>query len=310
MRIAVVCGGPSVECEVSRVSGREVFSALTKSFEDVHLVELDSDIDRALRRLAPDVVFPALHGPPGEDGTFQGMLEMMGIPYVGSGVKASAIAMDKIVAKQVFRAGGLPVAQDVVVMRAEGLAASVDRARRSLGETVVIKPSSQGSALGVMFAHDEDSLRTGIESAFTFDSRVLVEEKITGKEVTVGILERNGLEAFPAIEIRTPEDTWYDYEHRYTPGQSEHIIPARLSDAQYARTMEVAKQAFLALGCRDLGRVDFVVPETGEPVVLEINTLPGMTPTSLYPDGACANGLSFVELMAYLVSRASSRLDM
>lgn len=305
--IAVVCGGPSVEAEVSRVTARGVAEALRKTYTDVTVVELDEKIGDTLKEIKTEVVFPALHGPPGEDGTFQGFLEILGIPYVGSGVKASACAMDKVVSKQIFRAFGLPVARDLIVHRGEGRAETVRHILEVLGSDVVVKPSCQGSAVGVSFARSGEEIEKALDRAFAYDERLLIEERISGREITVAILEGNTIEALPVIEIRTPPGSWYDYEHRYTPGLSEHILPAPLPEAQYARTQEVAKLAFQALGCRDLARVDFVLPENGEPVVLEVNTLPGMTPTSLYPDAARAAGISFEELVANLVERALRR---
>jgi len=305
--VAVVCGGPAAEAEVSRVSGRGVADALLATYENVVILELDEAITERLKGEHIDVVFPILHGPPGEDGTFQGLLEIVGIPYVGCGVLASACAMDKIVAKQIFRANGLPVAKDIVVKRSEGASKAAGRILDLLGPDVVVKPSSQGSALGVLFAKDAPDLEGALENAFSYDERVLVEERVGGREITVAILEREGIEALPVIEVRTPPGSWYDYEHRYTPGLSEHIIPAPLPEEQYRRTQEVAKLAHESLCCRDLSRVDFVVPEGGEPIVLEVNTLPGMTPTSLYPDAARAAGLSFEALVAYLIERALSR---
>ncbi len=214
-----------------------------------------------LKEAHVEVVFPILHGPPGEDGTFQGLLEIVGIPYVGSGVLGSACAMDKIVAKQVFRANGLPVARDTVVKQSEGVARAAKRVLELLGPDLVVKPSSQGSALGVLFSKNLKGLERALEQAFSYDERVLVEERIEGREITVAILERDGIEALPVIEIRTPPGSWYDYEHRYTPGLSEHIVPAPLPETQYHRTQEVAKLAHESLRCRDLSRVDFVVPE-------------------------------------------------
>ena len=306
-KIAVVCGGSSAEAEVSRVSGRGVAQALGASYARVVTLELDERIGEALLAARPDVVFPILHGPPGEDGTFQGFLEILGLPYVGSGVAASAYAMDKIVAKRIFREHGLPVARDVVVSRSEGAPAGARRAEGILGGEVVVKPARQGSAVAVRFAWGERGIAQALAEALAYDALALVEERVAGREITVGILERDGTEAFPVIEIRTPPGSWYDYEHRYTPGLSEHVVPASLPRAQYARTQEIARRAHEALGCRDLSRVDFVVPAEGEPVLLEVNTLPGMTPTSLYPDGARAAGLSFEALVAHLVERARSR---
>lgn len=305
--IAVVCGGPSAEAEVSRVSGRGVATALSATFAQVVTIELDHTVGDALRQAQVEVVFPVLHGPPGEDGTFQGFLEIIGMPYVGCGVLASACAMDKVVAKQLFKAAGLPVARDVTVRREDGVVAAMRAVLDALGVDVVVKPARQGSALGVMFAHNQEELERALENAFTFDARVLVEEFIQGREITVPILERDGIEVLPIVEVRTPRETWYDFEHRYTPGLSEHIIPAPLPEAQYRRTAEVAREAYIALECRDLSRIDFVVPEEGEPILLEINTLPGMTPTSLYPDAANAIGLSFEALVAHLIERAMAR---
>ena len=305
--VAVVCGGPSAEAEVSRASARGVAGALRERFPHTLVLELDNEIFDRLALNRVDVVFPVLHGPPGEDGTFQGFLETIGIPYVGSGVAASARAMDKIVAKYLFRDAGLPVARDAVVRRGpvrHGIAhALIER----LGPRVVVKPARQGSSLGVAFASDAASLERALEAAFAFDNHVLVEERIDGKEVTVGLIDRFGLVAMPAIEIRTPPGSWYDFEHRYTPGLSEHVIPAEITEMQYRRVRDIARKAHLALGCRDLSRVDFVVPVVGDPVLLEVNTLPGMTPTSLYPDAARASGIEFETLIAHLVERALDR---
>ena len=305
--IGVVCGGPSAEAAVSRVSGRGVADALHATYSEVVLLELDTNIAEALKRNGVNIIFPVLHGPPGEDGTFQGFLETLGLPYVGSGVHASACAMDKVVAKHLFRNAGLPVARDMVVYRRDGTRVAARRVVKNLGLNVVVKPSRQGSALGVAFPKDITELEAALEQALSYDERILVEERIEGKEITVGILEQIDLEALPVIEVRTPKGSWYDYEHRYTSGFSEHVIPAPLSEAQYRRTQELAKLAHTTLGCRDLSRVDFVVPYGGEPIVLEVNTLPGMTPTSLYPDAAKAAGLSFEALVTLLVERALLR---
>ena len=176
-----------------------------------------------------------------------------------------------------------------------------------LGTDVVVKPSSQGSALGTVLAKDEREIEAALAQAFPFDEWVLVEERIDGREITCAVLERDGIETLPIIEVQTPPGTWYDYEHRYTEGLSEHLIPAPIPYAQYRRCEEISRRAHMLLGCRDLSRVDFIVPRRGDPVLLEVNTLPGMTPTSLYPDAARAAGLSFEALVAHLVDRAWSR---
>jgi D-alanine-D-alanine ligase len=289
------------------MSGCGVADALRSTYSNVVLLELDTSIGEALRDGGVEVVFPVLHGPPGEDGTFQGFLEILGLPYVGSAVHASACAMDKILAKHLFRNAGLPVARDTIIQRQGGASLAAKQAWETFGSQVVVKPSRQGSALGVRFPRELSEFEAALEEAFSYDERVLVEERVEGREITVGILERNGIEALPVLEVRTPSGSWYDFEHRYTQGLSEHIIPAPLPAAQYDRTQELARQAHAALGCRDLSRVDFVVPENEEPVILEVNTLPGMTPTSLYPDAARASGLSFEALVAFLIERVRLR---
>jgi len=251
---------------------------------------------------------PILHGPPGEDGTLQGYLEILDLDYVGSGVHASAVAMDKVVAKQIFQTVNLPIAAQKVFKRSDEIAGAVKSVVAALGHDVVVKPVTQGSALGVTLVSDENSLHRALTTAFEFDEKVLVEERIFGKEITVGVLDiDSGPIAFPVIDIITKEGSWYDFEHRYTAGLSEHIVPADLSEEQTRRLQDIAIQAHIALGCRDMSRADFVVPNDNEEVLLEVNTLPGMTPTSLYPDGAKAYGLSFPSLMRHLVERVVER---
>jgi D-alanine-D-alanine ligase len=304
--VAVVCGGPAAEREVSLTSGREVANALRASFDDVTVHEPDLHLAEELLRGQIDVVFPALHGPLGEDGSIQGMFEVAGVPYVGSGVAGSACAMDKVIAKRLFRDAGLPLAREVVVERgqADGAAA---RVRDELPGRVAVKPATQGSALGVAFAESDGDVAAALDAAFRFDEKVLVEEFVSGSEITVGILESPDPWAFPVIDIRTPGDSWYDFEHRYAAGLSEHVIPAPLPPDVYASVQELSVRAHVTLGCRDLSRVDFVVEPSGRIALLEVNTLPGMTPTSLYPDGARAAGISFEQLVEQLVRRALSR---
>lgn len=308
LRIAVLCGGDSAEAEVSRVSARGVQDALLTNYKNVTLIELTRDLGKALDKLAPDVVFPVLHGPPGEDGTLQGFLEICGYSYVGSDVASSAAAMNKITAKLIFGACNLPLVDQVIAGRRDGIAASVEKISKHLGHYVVVKPASQGSALGVTLVSNENQLHEALADAFELDEHILVEKRIDGKEITVGVIETDeGTMAFDVIEIITPENTWYDYEHRYTVGLSEHIMPADLPAAQAARLQQIAIDAHLGLGCRDLSRADFVVAGDNEAYLLEVNTLPGMTPTSLYPDGARGFGLDFPALVSHLVERAARR---
>lgn len=307
-RIAVLYGGPSAEAEVSRSSAAGVAQALRDTYEHVELSQLTAALTRQLLDNPPDVVFPVLHGPPGEDGTLQGYLEILGLAYVGSGVQASAIAMDKVAAKRAFAAAGLPLAEQVVVDRDDGVAPALTKVRAALGNNVVVKPIGQGSALGVTLVSNENQLHSALESAFGYGPRALVESRLDGREITVGVIDTaEGPQAFPVIEIVTPGDSWYDYEHRYTAGLSEHVIPAPMPDAQSERLQAIAVAAHLALGCRDLSRADFVVADDDTEILLEVNTMPGMTPTSNYPDGARAFGLPFPELVSYFVERALDR---
>ena len=308
LRIAVIQGGDSAEAEVSRSSAQGVVAALRENFSQVTSLELDAGIAKSLAEWQPDVVFPILHGPPGEDGTLQGFLEILGYPYVGSGVQASAFAMDKIVAKDIFRTAGLPVARQCVVTDdSDDIAAAADRIVRALGESLVVKPACQGSAIGVTLVDHAGDLPEALAAAFAHDPRLLVEERIIGREITVGVIDTGqGAQPFPVIEVITPEDSWYDFEHRYTDGWSEHLMPAQLPDEQTAAVSDYAVTAHTSLGCRDLSRADFILTEDAV-YLLEVNTLPGMTPTSLYPDGARGYGLEFPQLVKHLVERAAAR---
>ena len=307
--IAVLMGGPSAEADVARKSATEVAEALGASGFEAILVELDETVTESLTKLAPAVVFPALHGPPGEDGTVQGYLEILGLPYVGSDVHGSATAMDKSLAKDVFRRVGLPVTEDLVLPSSADPARAAEQVLARFGDRVVIKPLAQGSAIGVTPIANGGDLSAPLETALALGDGVLVDPYVLGREITAGVLDLHGeaARAFPVIEIRTAPDQWYDYENRYTAGGSEHIIPAPMPDSLTASLKEIAIEAHEALGLRDLSRADFIVTDSDEVVLLEVNSLPGMTPTSLYPDGARAMGISFPELVAKLVASAAAR---
>lgn len=309
LSVAVLQGGPAAEAAVSRRSAAEVATALGRAGHRPELVELDATCADALRAMAPDVVFPALHGPPGEDGTVQGFLEMLALPYVGSGVHGSAVAMDKSLAKVCFRRAGLPVADDCYVEAGSDPADAAERVRAALGERVVIKPLRQGSALGTARFPNGGDTTEALATALGFGHGVLVEPFVPGREITVGVLHLHGTRpvATPVIEIRTAADEWYDYENRYAPGKSEHVIPAPLPATLLRDLERITLAAHTALGLRDLSRADFLVTDTEQIVLLEVNTLPGMTPTSLYPDGAAALGLDFPALTDALVRSALAR---
>lgn len=315
-RVAVLQGGHSAEADVSRRSAAEIASALTEFGHTPILIELDDSRNEvsAVRQLLDhpyDVVFPALHGPPGEDGTVQGLLEMLGLAYVGSPVRGSALAMDKAVAKQIFLRAGLPVSEDIIV-RVDSDPDTVARdIIRQFKHGVVIKPMNQGSAIGVTplpdSGTDVSDIATALRDGLKYGD-CLVEPFIRGKEITVGVLQRGSeLIPHPVIEIRTAAEEWYDFENRYTHGQSEHIIPAELKTETNTRLQQIALDAHTALGLRDLSRADFIVSHDEAITLLEVNTLPGMTSTSLYPDGARALGYSFATLLDLLVNQAVQR---
>ena len=309
LKIAVIAGGASAEASVSRSSANEVVNALRARHTTVEQIELDGALTKALTRLAPDVVFPVLHGPPGEDGTVQGYLEILGFPYVGSDVHGSAVGMDKHASKTLFRHAGLPVLDDLLFLPEADLDQAITAIEQRFGSVVVIKPNRQGSAIGVTPLPNGGDLREPMAAAMRFGDEVLVEPFAPGREITVGVLDLDGQtpEAWPVIEITTATDEWYDFENRYTPGKSKHIIPAPLSDVLTRDLQRIAIVGHRRLGLRDLSRADFIVSDNDDIFLLEINTLPGMTPTSLYPDGARAAGRDFETLVDELVHSAFRR---
>lgn len=251
-----------------------------------------------------DVAFLALHGPYGEDGTIQGMLDLLGVPYVGSGTLASALAMDKAMAKKVFAAEGIPVPRGAVLHRAEFKQAPAEAAARAcrVAMPAVVKPARQGSSIGMSMVKEPAAMPAALAEAFEYDSVVLVEERLGGTEVTVGIVGNRELQALPLVEIVSKRE-FFDYRAKYDPGLSEEVCPARVSDADARAAQDVALRAHRALGCRNLSRVDIMITPRG-PVVLEVNTMPGMTVNSLLPKAAQAAGIPFGELLDRLVQLA------
>lgn len=311
-RVAVIAGGPSSEAAVSHASARAVVDALREAGHAVTLHELDASLPARLTQGPVDVVFPVTHGALGEDGCLQGLLEVLGIPYVGSAVRGSALAADKPAAKVHFRAAGLPVADDAVVDDRRDLPARAAALRRSLGPALVVKPAGGGSAIGVvrLAAEAPDAaVVAALEGALALESSALVEALMVGRELTCGVLELDdrGPIALPPTEILSKAADWYDFRSKYAPGGSEHRCPAALAPAVTARVQEIAVGAFRALGARDLGRADLILDERGEPTLLELNTLPGMTATSLLPEAAAAAGIAFPSLCDRLVQRALGR---
>lgn len=302
--VAVLMGGRSAEREVSLHTGEQVAGALESRGHRVTRVDTsDLDFIRQLREGGFDVAFICLHGRFGEDGTIQGLLELLEIPYVGSGVLASALAMDKVASKHIFTASGIKTPDSVTLRSAE---ADCDAIVSALGCKLVVKPVSEGSSVGMSIVHEPAELGPAIERAFQHDSTVLVEAFVAGAEVTVGVLGNDELVALPTLEV-VPEHEFYDYESKYVPGMSRHIIPARVSEEARAECQRVAIAAHRVLGCRGMSRSDTIVTEGGEVYLLEVNTIPGMTATSLLPDSARAAGIEFPDLCERLVTLALER---
>ncbi|MCC5893690.1 D-alanine--D-alanine ligase [Exiguobacterium sp.] len=302
MRVAVLYGGVSGEREVSLTSGKGMIEALKERGHEVVAIDFHPDRAEELLQLEADVVLSALHGKYGEDGRVQSLLEMAQLPYTGSGVLASALAMDKARAKIIFKAAGIRVARDVLV---EGTDEIDEKVAEWGGEfPCVVKPAQEGSSNGLTIAMDETMLRDGIAKAFQCDTAVLVEQYIKGRELTVPVLGNRGNEyALPVIEI-IPKNEFYDYESKYTEGGSVHVCPAELPEALTKEVQEAAVLAHRALGCAGYSRSDFLVSEDGLAYILETNTLPGMTPLSLFPDSARAVGISYGELLERFIELA------
>ncbi|AMO57771.1 D-alanine--D-alanine ligase [Endozoicomonas montiporae] len=305
--VAVVCGGPSPEADVSRIAANRLTPSLSKHYGKVVKLELDKQLPEQLVRHEVDVVFPATYGPQGEDGCLQGLLEVMGIPYIGSRPQASANALNKVTTKRLLSHLGMPLAKDLVIRASDNLERNTNNCLEQLGEKVIIKPFSQGSGIGIQFAEGYDQLKACLQESFKKDNELLIEEFIVGREITAGVLELEATQVLPVIEITTCDGAWYSYEYRYNPGMSDHIIPAPLPPEQYQRVQELTLLAHTGLGCRDISRSDFIVPSSGEPVLAELNNLPGMTPTSLFPDSARHAGIEFDDLVCRLIDHALTR---
>ena len=298
-RVGVLLGGMGSEREISLKTGEAIAAALEARGHDVVRVYVDRDVDRVLRQTPIDVAFLALHGTYGEDGCIQGMLEVLGIPYTGSGVLASALAMDKLKSKELFRLYNVPTPPYYAVD-----ADDIDRVEElhgSFGFPVFVKPRRAGSSVGAGKANDMAELRARLEEAAQFDRSVLVERFVAGTEIAVAVLDGRAL---GAIEI-VPRGEFYDYKSKYQKGQSEYHFPARLAPTRYKGVLHLAERAVRSLGATGAARVDLLVTEGENEYVLEVNTLPGMTPTSLLPKIAAGAGYDFGGLCEAILDRAT-----
>jgi D-alanine-D-alanine ligase len=295
-QIAVLMGGLSAEREVSLKTGQAVLKALLENDCNAVAVDVGRELPQQLRDVNAEIAFICLHGRFGEDGTVQGLLEMMQIPYIGSGVMSSSMVMDKVVTKQILLYHEISTPGFVAFRAGDDKAALLQRCRHY---PLVVKPAREGSTIGITIAHDQSELEAGLDEALKHDELILIEDFIQGDEVTVSVLNGKPL---PIIKI-VPKSGFYDYESKYTPGQTEYLLPAPLEAVLYNRLQKVAVEACEALSCRGAARVDFMIRER-EFFCLEVNTIPGMTATSLLPKAAGEAGISFNELVMQILEDA------
>jgi D-alanine-D-alanine ligase len=306
-KIAVLMGGQSLERDVSLMSGKRVCDALEAEGYRVLALDVTPDLVATLRSERPDAVYIALHGKYGEDGTVQELLEFLGIPYTGPGVTASALAWDKALSKRLFRAEGIPtpawVTFTAAAFKQMGAATALDLVPGAVGGfPVVVKPSKQGSALGLTRVDGPEGLAEALLTALSYGDTAIVEKWIDGRELAVSVVDEPSGEArvFPPVEME-PKSGLFDFSAMYTPGETDYYVPARLDESATAEVTGMAARVHRLLGCERVSRVDMVVGEDGVPYVLEVNTSPGMTETSLLPMAAASAGLDFQELVGHLV---------
>lgn len=304
-KLLVLYGGWSREREVSLRSGRKVYESLLRQGFFVELLDMQKDFLERIKEISPDVVVIMLHGKPGEDGTVQGVLETLGIPYTGSGVLASAIGMNKLASKKLFLSTSIPTPQFIEVPKESDLYQKREEALSEMGLPIVIKPKEEGSSLGVKIIKDEVPLLKIMEEEREEFGDFYLEKYINGKTVTIGVLgTREESFALPILELRVKGREFYDYDAKYTKGLTEFVIPAEIPEDTYKDLQKYSVKAHRLLECRGFSRIDAVVSESGEPFVLEVNTIPGMTDLSDLPAEANACGISYDELVLWILKSA------
>ena len=296
-------GGVSAEREISLKTGEAIVEALRKKGYDVCPIDVGYDVAERLIGERIGIAFIALHGRLGEDGTIQGLLEMMRVPYTGSGVLASALSMDKIMSKWIFAAHAIATPAFWILEPTEDISGALDKVNLPL--PIVVKPASEGSTIGVTITRDRGKLAQAIEHARQYDRRVLLEEYIVGKEITLGVLDSQPL---PIIEI-VPKDGFYDYRAKYTKGETDYVLPPRIPQKAQEEASEIGIRAYNMLGCKGCARVDMMADKQGKPFVLEVNSMPGMTETSLVPKAARFVGIEFPELVERILKGASLKVE-
>lgn len=313
IKILVVCGGISTEREISLKSGKCVYDALLrKGYNNVSFFDLTDNNLAEIITLKPDIVYLALHGKGGEDGSIQGFLELAGIPYTGPGVASSAVCMDKIFTKRMLEDAGLPTAKFLVYRKEECVNTKhvIDELVDKIGLPMVLKSPCQGSSIGVVIVKKKDDMAGAIKEVFKYGDHLLAEQFVRGTEITLPIMGNEELVTLPIIEI-TSEREFYDYTAKYTSGLCHHIIPANIDKATENEVMEIGVKAYKELHCCGLSRVDFIVDINKGPMIIEVNTLPGMTDMSLFPDAARYVGISYEDLVEKILEYGlSARRDL
>ena len=298
-RIGVLAGGTSAEREVSLKSGGAIHKALLGLGYDAVFIDASENLCEEIKRQKVEIAFIALHGGHGENGAIQGLLEVMGIPYTGSGVMASAVAMDKEASKKIFLHHGIPVAP-FVILKKDSLNSQLLTLNSQFPMPWVVKPVAEGSSIGVSIVKKDTELDNALKDAFKYGEKIIVEKYVKGKEIQIGIL---GQQALGGVEVR-PSKEFYSYEAKYTAGLTQYILPPEVDDAAYEMLKDTALKAHNALGCRGATRVDFILSGSNEPYILEVNTIPGMTETSLLPKIAGLAGMDFPRLIEEILRQA------
>lgn len=298
-RIGVLAGGTSAEREISLKSGNAIYKTLLNLGYDVVFIDVMNNLCEDLKREKIDIAFIALHGGHGENGAVQGLLEVMGIPYTGSGILASALAMDKEASKKIFTYHDIPVAPFLVIER-DNLRFQISDFKSRIEMPWVVKPVAEGSSIGVNIVKADEDIDDAVQAAFSYGRKIIVEKYIKGKEIQIGIL---GQTVLGGVEVRHSKE-FYSYEAKYTPGLTQYILPPEIDDNAYGMLKNMALNAHNALGCKGATRVDFILDESNEPYILEVNTIPGMTETSLLPKIAKHSGLDFSDLIEKILSLA------
>ncbi|MBU6081881.1 D-alanine--D-alanine ligase family protein [Allobacillus halotolerans] len=307
MKILVIYGGESSEREVSLKTGKGIYESLIKQDYNASLYDFKiNQLNELIVEIGShDLIYIALHGKDGEDGKIQALLQLLGKPYIGSDHTSSSLAINKSLTKEIANQKNIPTANFLSISNSDDLNLKLDTVNSNFSYPIIVKPNREGSSFGFSIIKEKSDLEKSVNNAFKYDKEILIEDYVKGQEFTVAILDDDGPVALPVIQI-IPKNEYYDFESKYTEGGSEHVCPANIETSLEKSLKEYAINAHKALGCRHYSRVDFIVTDQMEIFMLEVNTLPGMTPTSLFPDAANAYGLNYDQLISHLIKLAKN----